>query len=457
MMRRIETALLAAVCAVGFVACSACGGGKDNPNGPVSKTSQFFLPTGEPRNIGDPHMQADAQGNFHIVYPAYSRGDAYYGFCPSNCSSAEQVKVVQLKTEGTVDNARVAVGPDGKPQLLLNTFQYVYYATCTGDCTQSASWTVTPIISHAGKRKVTGDAFALTPQGKPRFLIHTSPGAFGPGSDPATVYVRCDSDCQSPASWTSSQLSTSNWEMASLRFTSSGQARLTKADLRQGGLYVGSYLECDGDCASAANWKGTDLYRTFYGATEAVRMYSAISLRLTSQGKPRVTMIGDDGKGRNLLYLECDTNCTTQDSWLAQILLPSDGGGQHLKAGLDLSLDGQDRPRIAYAANYNILVATCDAQCTDETKPSWKLAKVEFAGDMQTDKIIPYPDCNIAGGWFLHSPSIAVGKDGLPRVAYRAQDISGGGSNPAPGESKCLAGPDMTFARFTQLDALREP
>ncbi|EPX64650.1 hypothetical protein D187_000072 [Cystobacter fuscus DSM 2262] len=456
MMRRIETALFAAVCAVVFVACSACGG-KDNPNGPVSKTSQFFLPTGEPRNTGDPHIQADAQGNFHIVYPAYSRGDAYYAFCPSNCSSVEQAKVVHLETQGTVDNARVAVGPDGKPQVLLSTHERVYYATCSGDCTQRASWTVTPIIEHGGEREVSGDAFAVTPQGKPRFIMH-SYRSIGIGAPtPATFYVQCDNNCQNPASWTQGQISARNWQMNSLRFTPSGQPRLVKAELVDGGNHLSYYYECDTDCASAANWKGTALYKTFYGFSEAVRMYPAMSLRLSSQGKPRLALMGDDGSGRNLLYLECDTNCTSAEGWFAQILLPSDKGGAELKAGLELALDSKDQPRIAYAAGYNIVIAHCDANCTDETKSKWNLAKVEFAADMEKDKIIPYPDCNIAGGWFLHSPSIALGKEGLPRVAYRAQDISGGGSNPGPGEIKCTAGADMTFARFAQIDELRAP
>ncbi|MET0402299.1 MAG: hypothetical protein ABW123_07835 [Cystobacter sp.] len=455
-MRRFEIVLLAAVCSVGLVACSGCGG-KDNPQGPVGKTSQFFLPTGSPRNVGDPHVQTDAQGNFHFVYPAYSQGDAYYGFCPSNCGSAEQVKVVQLKTQGAVDNARVMVGPEGKPQLLLNTYERLYYGSCTGDCTQSASWQVTPILEYdaRARREVSGDTFALTPQGKPRFLLHAfrslAPGSYETG----TYYVQCDSDCQKPESWTAARISEKNWVMGSMRFTPSGQPRLVKAELMQGGIYMASYYECDGDCTAAANWKGTELYRAFFSATEAVWMHAALSLRLTSQGTPRVALLGDDGQGRNLVYLECDANCGAEAGWFGQILLPSSGGGERLKAGIDLALDDQGRPRIAYAADFNILMATCDANCSDEKKSDWKLAKVEFASDMKTDQIIPYPDCNVAGGWFLHSPSMVLGKEGLPRVAYRAQDISGGGSNPAPGEIRCVAGPDMTFARFTQLDEIR--
>ena len=457
MMRRIETVLIAAVCAMSFMACSACGGGNSNPTGPVSKTSQFFLPTGEPRNTLDPHMQMDAQGNLHFVYAAYSQGDAYYAYCTSNCTSASQMKVVQLKTQGTVSNARVAVGSDGKPQILLNTFERVYLATCSGDCTQSGAWKVSPILEHAGKLEVSGDAFTVTADGKPRFIVHGF-RSIGGASVHTTYYMQCDSNCSSPGSWTQSQISARNWVMGSLRLSAAGQPRLVYAELINGGIYMSNYIECDSGCTSPVNWKGTQLYRTFYGLTEELPMHAAMSLRLTSKGKPRVALMGDDGNGRNLVYLECDGNCGAgPEDWLYQIILPSDRGGNELKAGLELALDAQDRPRLAYSAAFNIVMGYCDSACTDETKDTWNLAKVEFSSDMKKDNIIPYPDCTISGGWFLNNPTIAIGKDGLPRIAYRAMDVSGGGTgNTGPGDLKCAAGPDMTFGRYTQLDSFRK-
>jgi hypothetical protein len=466
MMRRIGSALLAVFCAVSFMACSACGsetgGGGGGPGGTggtggQTAAGQFFLPTGAPRNTANPRIEADAAGNLHMVYPAYSQGDAYYAWCPADCKTADQVKVVQLKTSGTVDNAMIAVGRDGKPQLLLSTYQRLYYATCTGaDCTQQASWTVTPILEHGGTREVTGEALALTADGKPRFLMHSF-RSFGVGAPtPGTFYVQCDGDCHNASSWKVSQISTKVWQEVTLRLNAEGQPRLMKSELgvTNNGDYMASYAQCDGDCTEAGGWQVADLYKAFYSAYEAVRMYPATSLALTSKGTPRVLILSQDNDARGLLYAECDAGCTSDANWQAQFLVNPGPDGEKLRAGLDLALDGQDRPRIVYTASWNILLGVCDADCTNAQKPGWSLGKVEFSGEMKPDTVIPYSNCTVSS-WFLHSPSLALGKDGLPRVAYRAQDVSGGGKKPDPGTTPCSAGTDMTFSRFTQLSSLK--
>ena len=457
-MRRIGSALLAVFCAVSFVACSACGSESGGGGGTGSQTAgQFFLPTSSPRNTVNPRIEADGSGNLHMVYPAFSQGDAYYAWCPADCKTADQVKVVQLKTDGTVDNAAIAVTRDGKPQLLLSTFQRLYYASCTGaDCTQQASWTVTPILEHKGEREVTGEALALTADGKPRFIMHSF-RSFGIGAPaPGTFYAQCEGNCHTPSSWKIDQISPDKvWQEVTLRLNAAGKPRLTKSQLINGN-YLAAYVQCDGDCSSAAGWRQAELYKAFYGFSEAVRMYPAVSMALTSKDTPRVLILSQDDGARGLLYAECDADCTNDASWHAQFLLNPGPDGNTLRAGLDLALDGQDRPRIVYTANWNILLGVCDGDCTNAQKPVWSLGKVEFSGEMKPDTIIPYSNCTVSS-WFLNSPSLALGKDGLPRVAYRAQDISGGGggTKPDPGTTPCSAGTDMTFSRFTQLDSLK--
>jgi len=456
-MRLIASVLVAVVCSVGFLACSCSGDKPPGGNAPVEKTSRFFLPTGEPRNTTRPRVEVDANGNLHMVYPASSVGDAFYAYCRGNCSSAEQVKVVRFSTQGTVDNAMVALGPDGRPHVLLSTYQRAYYASCTGDCSQQSSWTVSSILEHGGKYEISGEAFALTPEGHPRFIMHGYRSLRG--ATPSTFYVQCDSACQTAASWHASQISDQTWQEVTLRFNSSGQARLTATKPANDGSsqHKGSYGECDANCSQPNDWKTLDLYDTFSSLTELARMYPSVSMALTSSGKPRVVLLGADEGGsgeRNLVYAECDGNCLVNEGWQAQFLIPAGSDGNKLRAGVDLALDAQNRPRLVYTADYNILLAHCDADCTDPDKSTWQLKKVEFSGDMQADKVIPYSNCTMAS-WFLFHPSLAIGRDGLPRVAYQAADISGGGSHPEPGTTPCSAGADMTFARFSQLDSLR--
>ncbi len=64
----------------------------------------FFAPTDVPTNTAGSTVQFDAQGNIHSVYRVYSRGDAFYASCASQCTGKTQVKAVRFKTDGAVQN-----------------------------------------------------------------------------------------------------------------------------------------------------------------------------------------------------------------------------------------------------------------------------------------------------------------------------------------------------------------
>ena len=70
---------------------------------------------------------------------------------------------------------------------------------------------------------------------------------------------------------------------------------------------------------------------------------------------------------------------------------------------------------------------------------------------MKPDEIFLWENC-IVGAWFLHSPSLALTKEGRPHVGYRARDISGGFNNPDPAaKPDCVGGTDMTWSRFAVM------
>jgi hypothetical protein len=94
------------------------------------------------------------------------------------------------------------------------------------------------------------------------------------------------------------------------------------------------------------------------------------------------------------------------------------------------------------------MLASCQDGCT--ASASWSPRTVELATDMEPDEVIPYPNCT-AAAWLLERPTVAVGGDGKPRVAYVSLDVSGGTQNPDPTRPPCQAGPDMVFARFARL------
>jgi hypothetical protein len=424
----------------------ACTGGSGNS----SSGTTFFLPTGAAAdNTSPPTIQIDASGVLHAVYPAYAGGGAYYAECPAGCGGEADMKVVSLPTDGTVLNAMMALDGAGHPQLLLATGLAIHYATCAGDCGDAASWTMTEIIHHGGEKDVTGEAFALDPQGRPRFILHTYIAYLGIGQGtPETEWVACDGNCGSPASWTRSHISDQIWGHNTLRFDRAGRAHLMTVALvddPNGTVHMGAYATCASNCGSPDAWTNTGLGPVFSLEYEAVTLDDRTALEVTSDGHPRATFLWNDGGQRKLVYAQCSAaDCTADGAWTASVLSDSND----LQQGFDLALDGADHPRITINLGYNIGLAHCDdADCSAEGA-KWDLDTVEHATDIPTDNIFLYPNCTV-GGWLLHDPSLALHADGSPVIAYSARDISAGGvTTTDPNEPACVAGTDMILGRI---------
>jgi hypothetical protein len=458
---RIRTIPVVSLLALGLTACeqssssSSGDGALGAPSGGGGGDAlRFFLPTGEPDNTSAPVVEVDAAGGVHALYPAYAGARAYYAYCARDCSDSAAFTVVPLETSTNTASAMLALDGEGRPHVLLADYERVEYASCRGDCTQAASWTVTPILDHHGDREVDGEAFALDPQGRPRFLMHTYVAYLGVGQKaPETDYVACDADCEDPASWTTTKIADQIWKFSQLRFDAAGHAHAaTIATVHQddgSDVDAAAYVECDGDCANPDAWNGIGLGPAYENETAAVAIKPAVALGLTRAGTPRVLVLGrqDDGTP-SLTYLACDEGCTG-DAWRGTRLVAS----ADLDAGIDLALDAQDHPRFVYTMNYNIGLAHCEAADCATPEAPWKLEKVELGSEIPKDDIFLWPNCNVAA-WFLHSPAIALAPDGGARIGYQARDISGGWTNPDPNEPDCVAGTDMTWSRLALVSAI---
>jgi hypothetical protein len=299
---------------------------------------------------------------------------------------------------------------------------------------------------------VSGEALALTPEGHPRFLVHGYRNPFYPFSPKRTetLLSACDAQCTNPASWTTSKIADKEiWEGSSLRFDAKGGAHVATfvyAYGEQASPAVGAYLSCAARCDTEGSWKGIGFLAPYESSTEAVGMKPAISLALTKNGAPRVAQIAKTPEGKKrLAYFACDANCQT-DSWTGGGIFEADA----INAGVDLALDDEDRPRIAHTMNYNIVLTYCDGPvCTGE-QSKWDSTYVEKGSEIPADEIFLEWNCTI-GAWFLHSPSLALTKDGQPRVGYQSRDVSGGFSQPDRTKPRCAAGTDMTFSRLSLM------
>lgn len=437
---------------------SACGGARDRDGGDPGDHAggaelKFFLPTGdEARNTANPTIEIDSAGNSHLIYPAYAFGDAFYAYCEGECDSAGEVKVVRFDTDGTVANAMLALDENDRPHVLLSAYQKVYYGSCEGDCTELGNWSLSVILEHASdaEREISGEAFALAPGGKPRFIMHAYRAYLGFGGPaPATFYVQCDTDCQSSANWTSSQIAEQTWQESDLVLTSAGFPRIATVAVVEneaGTSEIGGYIECNANCTDPDEWKAVGL-SIAYSDRYISMIDPAISLALDANENPRLLVLGKNNEGaKAMTFFACDGDCAEGDNWAGTALITD----ERLGAGLDLALDHDGRPRVVYTAASNIFIAWCASTDCAKAESPWDLKKVEFGSDMKPDQVIPYPNCTVAA-WFLRHPSVAIAADGSPRVAYRAEDISGGVENPDPTKPDCEAGADMTWARFARV------
>lgn len=451
---RLSSVLALGLAVTGCKVGSSSDGDDKGDGKSEAASGAFFLPTGEPDNTAAPAIALGEDGRIHAVFPAYVGGRAYYATCAADCSGPDAVQVVRFDTDATVANAMIAVDPSGRPRVLLSTFNKVYYASCDDACGDAASWQQTELLDHRNDREVTGEAFALDPNGNPRFMMHTYVAYLGIGQKaPETFYVTCDESCHDPASWTQHKVADQIWESSNLKLDAEGRVRLAtvahvvNADAST--TRTAAYVECNGGCENGENWVGAPLETAFYSDFEAVSMRPTVTMALTSAGMPRIGVISqDEYSQRRIVYFACDEGCA-EGAFSGMIVTATNDIGP----GLDIALDKNDNPRIAYTLAYNIGILHCDASdCTAEDAP-WEGSKVEAGGEMKTDDIFLEWNCTIAA-WFLHSPSLALTKSGAPRVGYQARDISGGFDKPEEEKPDCEAGTDMTWTRLAVMGSL---
>ena len=414
------------------------------PADPV--TTRFFLPTPEPENTKLPRILYDRKGGLHALYPGYAGGDAYYAYCPKDCSDPKAFQVVPLHTEGSVGDASLALTADGAPRVLLPTYLRVYFAQCDQACGELANWQIGAVVEHQAERDVTGQALALDSKGRPRFVMHTYLAYLGVGQrEPHTYYAQCDASCTDAASWRIADIQAQIFYRSSLRFDAQDRAHLTTVavDLDKNVRQI-AYLTCAQGCTSEADWHGIGLIPAFENDIEEI--HASLAMTLTRRGGPRIVALGQrEGGKRGLFYFECDEQCD-QDHWRGTLL----SDHEELGAGVDIALDPKDHTRFTFTLDDNIGLYACDAaDCTIENSP-WELRKVEFAGELPKDSIILWPNCTI-DAWLLHDPSLALAPDGGVRVAYQATDISGGVRTVDPTKPACVAGKDMTLSRMAVL------
>ena len=223
-------------------------------------------------------------------------------------------------------------------------------------------------------------------------------------------------------------------------------ATVVQLESESGTLDLGAYFECKSNCDTEDGWAGLGLMNAYVDRNIA-RIDPAVALTLTPTGGARMVLLGENDAGvPRRQYLACDSGCDDISRWGGLGLVES----ENLGAGVDIALDGAGEAHVVFTVNSDIFEFDCKEDCFSPDE-AWTLTPVERGSEMKPDEIIPYADCTVAA-WFLRHPSVAADAQGHTYVVYRAEDISGGGTNHNdPNKPHCRAGVDATYARHRSL------
>ncbi|NLF15336.1 MAG: hypothetical protein GX597_26395 [Anaerolineaceae bacterium] len=354
----------------------------------------------------------DANGGVHATY--YDTQSVYYAYCAADCGNPAnwgRTAVGDTETFDGLNLPALAVDAGGYPRLMRYDDSVYVYAECEAGCTQAGNWTsVTVPLADQGYVMFPDNAryFALDTQGRPRFVAEFYEGGF--------VYATCDGNCTTAANWHDALIDFGPdvyFDGPQLALNGSGQPRVVAINDDEQLLYA----QCDANCAQAANWTRVTLYD---GVGEFLDEYPNYSLRLDAAGRPRIAFYLADASDTNLYYAWSNAEFTSAASWSNYgLVLPSAD-----KRTLDLALDGEGRPRVAFATREGDLdLAECTANC-ESAAAAWQVEHVETNDELNaSDPLPPDPGCQVSSWLVGNYPSLALDGAGNPTVSYYARNV----------------------------------
>ncbi len=406
-------------------------GGGGGGGGGSSDTGALWLPytlsDGSVLPTYGASAAVDSQYGIHVVYAIYTWTDeqgqkpATYAFCADQCGDKTNWSYTRIGD--AVQDARIALTPAGKPRLILYGPVYdptwprmrYQYAACDSACTNSASWTITtlatPIEPTATREYNNNRYFAMDRQGHPAFVYTDT----SQNNHPGTFYMSCQTSCTDAAQWTETTLTTGALlDKVSLAFSPGGQPRLAFGFFDENSDLYLSYSQCDADCTDGANWFWMTLVR-IHGSAK-------FNLAVDSDSNPRLGVYSgsyayNPFEPQKLYYLWCDADCPGHGWYFADTGMPFATGD-----GVDLALNGQDRPRMSFeTSGQGLGYAWCDANCESDSA-DWQSQEVETQASLADNyEVLPIHRCTVSTWFNGQRSSLALDPASNPRIAYDAQ------------------------------------
>jgi hypothetical protein len=403
------------------------------PPPPPARVGGLFLTRDIKNSSAD--IAVDPAGGLHVAYAGYvgygTLSPGYYGYCPAtaDCAKRASWSIVAFGAgQDYIVKVEIELTKAGQPRLLLyneSNGRLYTYAACDAGCTSRGNWStadVTRVQSHVDLDTFdySYHTFELDPQGRPRFIYEDHYGSIHNG----LYYVYCDATCTNSDNWFEQNISAGpdydgdRVQTPDLKFTQQGQPRILTQlysvdENYPAGLY---YISCDQSCDQAGSWERTRLADRGNG-------HASWTLALDAQDRPRAAFYQAElpSGGNRLNYMWCDAGCTSAASWTMAPVGLDQGNGQSPA----IALDGQGRPRIAFAIkeDQGIGYLWCDSQCGAAAQWHGRLA--ESLETLNQDFPRPAPiNCDVST-WLGARPQLALDAAGNPRIGYDGEFLVG--------------------------------
>jgi hypothetical protein len=139
-------------------------------------------------------------------------------------------------------------------------------------------------------------------------------------------------------------------------------------------------------------------------------------MRVDAQGRPRIAYYDGNASNNVLHYAWSNASPLTAGGWSSYTLnYPTNSDDW----SLDLALDSQGRPSVAYATDdLDLSYVTCTANC-ETASPTWQQQYIETGEDLNASyPIATDPDCASSTWMVIGYPSLALDAANNPSVSY---------------------------------------
>jgi hypothetical protein len=363
------------------------------------------------------HTIMDDSGGVHLTF--YDYGYIYYAHCAADCGNPAnwlELPLFEVGTFDSLDEPTLGVDASGHPRLMWYAAygwgeDAYYYAECNANCTtSSASWTSTGVaqVDSYGYPHHVRYA-ALDTQDRPHLVYPKSDYP-----DYGFYYLSCDTGCTAASNWYTTTVLTPGLEPDAMQlvFDPNNRPRVLGYDFENDGLF---YAECNSNCSNAANWGSVGQIAPIYDFSD-----NNYVLRVDAQGRPRMAYYDGNSDNNVLNYAWSNASPLTAGGWSSYTLnYPSRDNWT-----LDLALDSQGRPSVAYStaiienAPDGLAYLTCTANC-ETTSASWQRQFIETTDELAASyPIATTPGC-VSSSWMVNGyPSLALDAADGPSVSY---------------------------------------